>query len=137
MSMKIAFAAALAALTLTAGAAAAQTATPAPATAAAPAVQPSRCAAFPAEPTLPDGATARNSRAMQEGDNAYQTWGRAMEAVLECRRGEAEELRVAAMTHEARVQEYNAAASRLNAVGQAWIAEAAEYNARTQPRPRN
>ncbi len=132
--MKIAFAAALAALTLTtAGAAFAQAPTTAPA-AAAPAVPASRCAAFPAEPTLPDGATARNSRTMQEGDAAYQAWGLAMQTVLECRRVEAEELRIQALTHEARVNEYNAAASRLNAVGQAWVAEAAEYNARTQRR---
>lgn len=132
--MKIAFAAALAALTLTtAGAAFAQAPTTAPA-AAAPTVPASRCAAFPAEPTLPDGATARNSRTMQEGDATYQAWGLAMQTVLECRRVEAEELRVQALTHEARVSEYNAAASRLNAVGQAWVAEAAEYNARTNRR---
>lgn len=134
--MKIAFAAALAALTLTtAGAAFAQAPTTPPV--AAPTIPGSRCPGFPPEPTLPDGATARNSRTMQEGDATYQTWGQAMQTVLECRRVEAEELRVAALTHETRVQEYNAAASRLNAIGQAWIAEAAEYNARTQPRPRN
>lgn len=136
--MKIAFAAALAALTLTtAGAAFAQAPTAPAATAPAPAVPASRCPGFPAEPTLPDGATARNSRTMQEGDAAYQTWGQAMQTVLECRRAEAEELRIQALTHEARVTEYNAGASRLNAVGQAWIAEAAEYNARTQPRRGN
>lgn len=103
---------------------------------AAPAVQipASRCPAFPASPTLPDGAAARNSREMQAGDALYQEWARATQAVLECRRVEADELRIQAMTHEARVTEYNEAASRLNSVGQAWVAEATEYNARRNQR---
>ncbi len=120
------------ALGFIASAAAAQTAPAAP---AAPApVPPSRCAAFPAEPELPDGATARNARAMQEGDATYQAWGQAMQTALECRRVEAEELLIAARQHEARVREYNEAVSRLNSVSAAWQAEAAEYNARLQQR---
>lgn len=125
--MKVAFCAALAALTF--GAAAfAQT------PAAQPAIPPSRCAGLPPEPTLPDGATARNSRDMQQGDAAYRAWGQQMQEVLQCRRTEADELLAAARQHEARVSEYNAGVQRLNAVGAAWTAEAAEYNARNSRR---
>lgn len=133
--MKVVFAAALAAFAFSA-AAFAQTPPPPPVNSAAASqtpVPPSRCPAFPAPPTLPDGATARNSRVMQEGDAAYQAYGIATQQVLECRRAEAEELLIYARQHEARVQEYNAAVSQLNAVGVAWQAEAAEYNARTTP----
>lgn len=129
--MKKLLTAAIAALAF-AGVAAAQT-PPAPA-APAPQIPASRCPVFPAPPELPDGAAARNSREMQAGDAAYQEWARATQTVLECRRVEADELRIQAMTHEARVTEYNEAASRLNSVGQAWVAEAAEYNARRSQR---
>lgn len=99
-----------------------------------PPVPASRCPAFPPPPALPDGATARNSREMQAGDQAYQAWGVTTQEILDCRRVEAEELLIHARTHEQRVQEYNAAVSQLNSVGQAWQAEAAEYNARTTRR---
>jgi hypothetical protein len=126
--------AATAALFLAAGAAAAQA--PSQSDSSAPAAQlpASRCPAFPPEPTLPDGATARNRAEMNRGNEAYQAWGQQMQAVLACRRTEAEELRVAAqaaLAHaEARVGEFNSAVARLTAVGTAWQAEAAEFNAR-------
>ncbi len=98
------------------------------------AVPGSRCPSFPPEPTLPDGATARNAAAMQAGDAAYQEWGRTVQSILECRRVEATELQAQAQAVTAqaqtRVTEYNEAVQRLTAVGQAWQAEAAEYNAR-------
>lgn len=97
---------------------------------------PSRCPGFPADPSLPDGATARNARVMQDGDRVYQEWGRSMQSVLECRRTEAQEAQAAAVlanaTAQQRVTEYNAAVERLNVVGQAWQAEAAEYNGRNR-----
>ena len=98
----------------------------------------SRCPALPAEPTLPDGATARNATVMQDGDRAYREWGTATQTILECRRVEAQELQTQAQAltaqAQARVTEYNDAVQRLNAVGQAWQAEAAEYNNRGQRR---
>ncbi|MET0183394.1 MAG: hypothetical protein ABW199_10955 [Caulobacterales bacterium] len=106
----------------------------APAPAAPAAIPPSRCGAIPPEPTLPDGAAARNAREMQTGDAAYQAWARQAQEALTCRRAEADELLPAARQHEARVSEYNAGVQRLNSVGQAWTAEAAEYNARNSRR---
>jgi hypothetical protein len=119
-----------------ASAAAAQTPTapvePAPATTAAP--PPSRCPDFPPDPNLPDGATTRSRQEMNRGNDAYQAWGQQMQSVLECRRTEAQELRAAAqaaVAHaETRVNEFNSAVARLTAVGNAWQAEAAEFNAR-------
>jgi hypothetical protein len=128
-----------AALLLAVPAAAQTTTTPqgvtAPAqTPATPPPPPSRCPDFPAEPTLPDGATARNMSEMNRGNEAYQAWGTQMQRVLECRRTEAQELRAtaqAAMAHaEARVQEFNNAVERLTTVGAAWQAEANEFNNR-------
>lgn len=126
--MKV-FAAALAALMLV-STASAQTTPATPPSAPQPPIPASRCPDFPPNPTLPDGATARNSREMQAGETAYQAWGQQMQSVLDCRRAEAEELLIQARTHEARVREFNDAVSRLNSVGQAWQAEAAEYNGR-------
>lgn len=109
--------------------------TPETVTAPAPA---SRCPALPAEPALPDGATARNATVMQDGDRTYREWGTATQTILECRRVEAQELQTQAQAltaqAQARVTEYNDAVQRLNAVGQAWQAEAAEYNNRGQRR---
>ncbi|MGE3143834.1 MAG: hypothetical protein AB7L65_10985 [Hyphomonadaceae bacterium] len=97
--------------------------------AAAPVIPPSRCPPLPAEPTLPEGASA-NAQRMQSGDRAYQSWGHTMQSVLECRRVEAEELLVYARQHEARVSEYNAAVSHLNSVGANWQAQVTAYNER-------
>lgn len=116
---------------VSATAASAQTTAPAAPT---PPIPPSRCPGFPSPPTLPDGATARNSREMMAADAAFQEWARAVQTVLECRRVEADELRIQALTHEARVTEYNEAATRLNSLSQAWSEEAAEYNARRSQR---
>jgi hypothetical protein len=121
--------AALAALALTA-VASAQTAT-APAAAPIPA---SRCPGFPPEPVLPDGATARSSRQMQEAEQTYQQWGLDYQAVLACRRTEIEEMLPVVRTHEARANEYNTAARALNAFTQNWVAEVQEYCTRVGPR---
>jgi hypothetical protein len=103
--------------------------------AAAAAPPASRCPAFPADPTLPDGATAPNSRAIRDADAAYQEWGLATKAVLDCRAVEVDELRPAAERYQARVAEYNAQAERARAIAASWAAEVAEYNARNS-RPR-
>jgi hypothetical protein len=95
----------------------------------------SRCPSSPAAPTLPDGATARNSREIREADAAYQAWGIAAKAALDCRAAEVAELLPAARQHQARVAEYNAQAQGVMAVSNAWTAEVAEYNARTTGAP--
>lgn len=116
--MKVLIGAAVAAL-LFAGTAAAQTAT-------APTLAPSRCGEVPAAPTLPDGAHATSAQ-MATGNTTYDTWAHAMQANVQCRRTEAEELRAQA---DARTSEYNGYAAQLNQTVANWQAEVAEYNAR-------
>lgn len=121
---------AVAALMMFAATAAAQA--PAETAPAAP-PPPSRCPAIPEAPTLPDGASA-NSRAMDQGNAAYQSWGTSLQSVLECRRNEVTELRAAAAAANAhastRVDEYNVGANSLNSVTQNWQAEVEEFNQR-------
>lgn len=128
--MKLVIGAAFAALALAATAAMAQT-PPAQTPAAIP---PSRCVAIPAAPTFPDGARARNQAVMQQGNAAYEAWGRQTQEVLACRQTEARELRTQAETArlhaEARVQEFNRAVAGQCDVVRAWRAEVAEYNER-------
>lgn len=116
--MKVLIGAAVAAL-LFAGSAVAQTTT-------APTLAPSRCGEAPVAPQLPDGAHATSAQ-MTAGNAAYDTWAHAMQANVQCRRAEAEELRAQA---DARTNEYNGFAGALNQTVANWQAEVAEYNAR-------
>lgn len=86
----------------------------------------STCGELPARPTLPDGATA-NREQMDTANAAYITWSQAYHANLACRRTEADNARA---TWQARVAEYNAAATGLNESNTSWEAEVTEYNAR-------
>ncbi len=128
--MKLVIGAAVAALALAALPALAQT----PA-----AVPPSRCAAIPAAPTLPDGARARNLAAMQAGNAAYEAWGQAMTPVMTCRQAEARETRAAAEAAraiaEARVAEFNRGVALQCDVVRAWRVEVTEYNRRQGEEP--
>lgn len=117
--MKLLIGAAAAAL-LFAGTATAHTATPP--------LPPSRCGAPPTAPTLPDGATASSAQ-VEAGNTAYNTWAPLMQANVQCRRAEAEEMRAQA---DARTTEYNGLASQLTTTVSSWQAEVAEYNARGQ-----
>ncbi len=87
----------------------------------------SACGEAPARPTLPDGAAA-NRAAMDAANTAYTAWSQAYHANLTCRRTEADNARA---TWQARVAEYNAAATALNESNTSWEAEVAEYNGRS------
>ncbi len=104
----------------------AQASTPAPAASAAT----SRCGDLPADPTLPDGASA-NSQAIQAGDAAYQAWAEAVRTVVTCRRAEYEELLTIAT---ARRDQHNQMAAKLNSLTAAWVVERDEYCARPRSR---
>jgi hypothetical protein len=86
----------------------------------------STCGELPARPTLPDGANA-NREQMDAANTAYTAWSQTYHANLTCRRTEADNARA---TWQARVAEYNAAATGLNESNTSWEAEVAEYNAR-------
>lgn len=122
-------------LLLGAAMAAALLATPAfaqttpPATPAAP-VAPSPCGALPAAPSLPDGATA-NREEMEAGNTAYRAWYEQYAANIACRAAEATALRA---QYEARFAEHNSAVEALNTANASWVAEAEEFNARTDRR---
>lgn len=90
-------------------------------------IPPSECAAAPAAPTLPDGASATRDQ-MNEANTAFTTWAEAYRANVLCRRTEAEALQA---RWRARVAEHNAAAEALNTQNAAWEAEVAEFNARS------
>lgn len=87
---------------------------------------PSTCGELPARPTLPDGANV-NREQMDAANTAYTAWSQAYHANLTCRRTEADNARA---TWQARVAEYNGAATGLNESNTSWEAEVAEYNAR-------
>jgi hypothetical protein len=105
----------------------AQTTPPAPP--AAP-VAPSPCGALPPAPSLPDGATS-NREEMEAGNTAYRAWYEQYTANIACRAAEATGLRA---QYEARFTEHNAAVEALNAANTSWVAEAEEFNARTDRR---
>jgi len=103
-------------------------------TAAAPvAVTPSHCPAAPADPTIPDPATA-TSAAMATANEAYVAWAHAMQENARCHHAEYDE---AVAIVQARRDEHNAVADRLNQVTQAWSAASTTYCARPHTRCQN
>ncbi|MEZ5961327.1 MAG: hypothetical protein R3C30_13005 [Hyphomonadaceae bacterium] len=69
------------------------------------AVPPSSCAAIVPAPAAPDGATA-NEAQMREAVAAFEAWRTTEQGTLDCRRAEADALRMQA---QARADEYRAA----------------------------
>lgn len=88
----------------------------------------SACGELPARPTIPDGAAATREQ-MDAANVAYTAWSQAYHANLTCRRAEADNARA---TWQARVGEYNGAATSLNESNTLWEAEVTEFNARGQ-----
>lgn len=113
---------AAAAVMLMAGVALAQTETPAPAAPAGPPAV-SSCAAVPAEPTVPDGATATNEQ-VNAFNTAYQAWAATATSAIACRRAEVQSTQAAA---QSLLEQHNALAQRINALAANWQTESAEY----------
>lgn len=80
---------------------------------------------IPPDPTLPDGNTA-GAPQMQAGDAAYQAWATAAQAVLNCRRNEAQESMARA---ESLRTQFNAMVEHFNATGNNWKASGDAYQA--------
>lgn len=95
-------------------------------TAAAPTVPPSACAAVTQAPSPPDGATATNAQ-MQAGAAAFEAWRVSEQTTIDCRRAEADALRLQAM---ARADEYRAAQADNTARAAAFQAQIAIFEAR-------
>lgn len=74
-------------------------------TTSAPVVAPSTCPAVVQAPGAPDGATATTAQ-MQAAAAAFEAWRVTEQATIDCRRAEAEALRLQAV---ARADEYRAA----------------------------
>lgn len=118
--MRLILAAALMAA-FTASAHAQETATTAPAE-----VAPSTCPAIVQAPGAPDGATATEAQ-MRAAVTAFDTWRTAEQATLDCRRTEADALRVQA---QARADEYRAAQTDNTARAAAFQAQIDIFQAR-------
>ncbi|MES1156208.1 MAG: hypothetical protein ABUL73_00390 [Alphaproteobacteria bacterium] len=96
-------------------------------------VPPSRCPAMPTEPTIPDGATA-SSATMATANEAYRAWALAVQEIAHCHHAEYDE---AVALLQARRDEHNAVAERLNQVTQSWTAASTAYCARPHTRCQN
>jgi hypothetical protein len=98
-----------------------------------PALQPSRCASFPAPiAAAPDGASA-NPQAMTAYDESFRAWAAAADAVITCRNAELEAVRVQYETLRAT---YTSDAENARALVAGWQAEVNEYNERPPSRRR-
>lgn len=96
-------------------------------TAPAPAVVPaSACAAVIQAPPAPDGATATEAQ-MRAAVAAFEAWRTTEQATLDCRRAEADTLRVQA---QARADEYRAAQTDNTARAAAFQAQIDIFQAR-------
>ncbi len=93
---------------------------------AAPAVPPSTCAAIIQSPAPPEGATATNAQ-MQAAVAAFEAWRVTEQTTLDCRRVEAEALRLQAV---ARADEYRAAQADNTARAAAFQAQIVIFEAR-------
>lgn len=113
-----------AAVVMSANAWAQDTTTPPPA----PVVPPSTCAAVTQAPAAPDGATATTAQ-MQAGAAAFETWRASEQTTINCRRAEAEGLRLQAA---ARADEYRAAQADNQARATAFQAQIAIFEARPE-----
>lgn len=122
--MRLVLGAAIAVIMMT-GAALAQT--EGAATTPPPAVQAtSQCAPTPAAPTPPDGATASRDD-INAFNTAYQTYGAAVTAALQCRRTELTQIQA---TTQSLLDQHNALAQTMNGLTTAWTAETQEFCAR-------
>ncbi len=92
----------------------------------APVIPPSACAAVVQAPGPPDGATATNAQ-MQAAAAAFETWRAAEQVTIDCRRAEAETLRLQAI---ARADEYRAAQADNTARAAAFQAQITIFEAR-------
>jgi hypothetical protein len=95
-------------------------------TTTAPAVPPSACAAIVQAPSPPDGATA-NEAQMREAVAAFEAWRVSEQVTLDCRRAEADTLRLQA---SARADEYRAAQTDNTARAAAFQAQIDVFQAR-------
>jgi hypothetical protein len=131
--MKVLIGAVAAAMVLC-GSAAAQTETTPPATPPAATVQvpASRCGEFPEAPTPPDGRNVSVDN-MTASMALYTRWETDHQAVLSCRRAEAEEaLAISARRRE----EHNAGAESGRNVSSAWRVQVEAFNGRQNRRGR-
>jgi hypothetical protein len=95
-------------------------------TAAPPPVPPSACAAIVQSPAPPDGATATQAQ-MTAAAAAFEAWRVTEQTTLDCRRAEAELLRLQAT---ARAEEYRAAQADNVARAAAFQAQIQVFEAR-------
>jgi hypothetical protein len=126
--MKYLLAACAAALALSASAFAEEAAAPAQQPEL-PAAQASTCPTFtmPADPTLPDGATA-NANAMQQGNATYQSWIQTVRSGYDCRRNEYRQALANLRAREAELRPMN---DKVQTITTGWEAQVNAYNART------
>lgn len=89
-------------------------------------VPPSTCPAVVQAPAAPDGATATSAQ-MQAAAGAFEIWRAAEQTTIDCRRTEAETLRLQAI---ARADEYRAAQADNTARAAAFQAQIAIFEAR-------
>ena len=94
----------------------------------APAILPSSCAAIVQAPSAPDGATATGAQ-MREAVAAFEAWRVSEQTTLDCRRAEADALRLQA---SARADEYRAAQADNTARAAAFQAQIAIFEARPE-----
>lgn len=99
-------------------------------TPASPPAAASRCPELAPDPSLPDGATA-TAEQVSLAETLYQAWAEASRATIACRRAEYEEMVALA---QARRDEHNTAAARVNTVTNSWVAEREEYCSRPRTR---
>jgi hypothetical protein len=95
-----------------------------------PADRPTKCAAPPPKPAIPDGAKAKE-RDFKKGVEARATWMTAAGPLTECRRGEA---MTATAVKTARVNEYNAVAIALQEFEKKANMQVNAFNARLPSR---
>ncbi|MFN3463583.1 MAG: hypothetical protein ACK4X1_05840 [Terricaulis sp.] len=95
-------------------------------TTTAPAIPGSACPAFVQSPAPPDGATATQAQ-MAAAAAAFEAWRVTEQATLDCRRAEADALRLQA---QARADEYRAAQAENTARAAAFQAQIDIFQAR-------
>lgn len=100
-----------------------------------------QCPALPADPEIPDGATARSDQVMARGDAAVQAWSGSYLEVMNCRVAEVNALegqlrdllsqfrQIEALRDSAKAG-YDRDADAYRATAARWEGEVAEYNNR-------
>jgi hypothetical protein len=95
---------------------------------------PASCGALEAMPSdQPDGATA-SREAVEAYTERFNAWAQASNAVLACKRSQAEQARARA---DALTTEFNTENSSVRDAITAWTAEVTEFNARPQRQRRD